>query len=143
MIETQLHNPFQSRKTIFLNTYKLRTSSLTYPAFYKSLKLTPLKGLTKLPISWCDVVACHSSTVTSGNFKREALTIKVGIALPILTPISWHGLPASFWPFDWHCMGNSCTRDVGDQNQVEVRVAIDCEPYSSLFYTWHSSIITK
>jgi len=52
-----------------------------------SLKLTPLEGLTKLPVIWCHVEGCQSSTVTGGELKREALSIEVGVALPILSPI--------------------------------------------------------
>lgn len=32
-----------------------------------------------------------------------------------------------------------CSGDVGDQNQVEVGVPIDGEPYSSFLHTWYSS----
>jgi len=47
-----------------------------------------LEGLTELPIRWCHVEACDSSTVTGGDLKREALSIEVGVALPILPPVS-------------------------------------------------------
>ena len=108
-----------------------------------SLKLTSLEGLTKLPISRCHVVACDSSTVTGGDLKRETLSIEEGVALPILPPVPWHGLPTSFGPFDGDCIDIPCTRDVVDQNQVEVRVSINCEPYSSLFHTRHPVFIIK
>lgn len=39
-------------------------------------------------------------------------------------------------------MNIPCTTHVGDQDQVEVRVAIDCESYSSFLHTGHS-VITK
>ena len=53
--------------------YKLLFFSLTYSIF---LKLTPSIGLTKLPIRWCHVKACDSSTVAGSNLKREALAIE-------------------------------------------------------------------
>jgi len=56
--------------------------------FFSLLKLTPLEGLTELPVRWCHVEACDSSTVTCGDLKREALSIEVGVALPILPPVS-------------------------------------------------------
>lgn len=80
------------------------------------LELTPYESLTELPIRWRHVVASDNSTITGGDLKRKTLAIEVWIALPVLTPVPGHGLPASFGPFDWDCMDISCTRDVGDQN---------------------------
>lgn len=62
------------------------------------------------------------------------------VALPILTPISGHGLPPGSRPFDRNRMDISCTRDVGDQNQVEEGVAVDGKPDTSLLSTGHPSV---
>lgn len=101
------------------------------------LKLTASKSLPKLPITRHHVVACESSTVTGCDLKRQALAIKVRVALPILAPVPRHGLPPCFRPFDRHCMNISCSADVGDQHQVEVRVSINGESYPSFLHTRH------
>lgn len=80
----------------------------------RSLKLTAYKGLPELPIRGRYVVASEGFTVTGGDLKGEALPVEIGIALPILAPISRHGYPPSFGPFDCECMDIPCTRDVGD-----------------------------
>lgn len=67
------------------------------------------------------------------------MAVEIGVALPVLAPVSGHGLPASFGPFDRDRTDVPCTRDVGDQNQIEVGVAVDCEPYSSFLHTRHPS----
>lgn len=56
-------------------------------AFPKNLKLTTLKSLAKIPISWCNVVASHSPSITGGDLEREALAIEDRIALPVLAPV--------------------------------------------------------
>lgn len=109
----------------------------------ESLKLTAFERLPELPISGRHVVASEGSTVTGGDSKGEALAVEIGIALPILAPISWHGYPPGFGPFDRECMDIPCTRDVGDQNQVEVCVTIDREPNPPFLDTWHPVVIWK
>lgn len=105
--------------------------------------MTALEGLPELPISRCHVVDGESSTVTGGDTEGERLAVEKGVCLPILPPVSGHGLPASFGPFDRECMDVPCTRDVADQNQVEVRVAVDREPNPPSLHTTHPSIIPK
>lgn len=75
--------------------YMVRNKKLEYDSFpsIDNLKLTLLEGLPKLPISRHHVVACHGSPVTGGDLKRKALAIKIGVTLPVLTPVSGHGLP--------------------------------------------------
>lgn len=101
-----------------------------------------MKCLTELPIRWCHVVTSEGSSITSGDLERERLTIEIRISLPILAPISGHGMPCRGGAFNGDCMNIPCTSHVGDQNQVEVRVTINGEPYSSLSHTRHSVIIS-
>ena len=104
----------------------------------KNLKLTTLKSLSKLPICWNHVVTGHSLSITGGDLEWETLSIHVVIALPVLAPVPWHGLPSCLRPFDGHRMDVSCTSNVADQHQVEVRVSIDGKPYSSFLHTGDS-----
>ncbi|KAF3781871.1 hypothetical protein EJ110_NYTH35604 [Nymphaea thermarum] len=59
------------------------------------------------------------SAITGGHLEGEGLPIEVGVALPVLAPISGHGLPASPRALDGHCMDVPCTSNVGDEYQVE------------------------
>ena len=102
------------------------------------LKLSPCKCLSKLPTARYNVVASDSSAITCSHFEREALTIEVVIALPILPPVPGHSLPSSLWPFDGHRMYISSSTNICDQNQVEVWVSIDCESDSSFLHTGDS-----
>ena len=40
-------------------------------------KLTSWCPNFKLPIGWCHIETCHSSTITGGDLKREGLSIEV------------------------------------------------------------------
>jgi len=84
------------------------------------LKLPPCKCLSKLPIARHNVVASDSSAITCSDLEREALTVEVVIALPILPPVPRHSLPSSLRPFDGHRMYISSSTNICDQNQVEV-----------------------
>lgn len=53
--------------------------------------------------------------------------------MPILPPVATHGEPTGLCALDAHAHDIPCTRDVADQNQVEVTEAVDCEPDPSLF----------
>lgn len=65
-----------------------------HKSMYKSflstdhLKLTTFKGLSKFPTSRHDIGADECESIASGDFKGEALAIEVGVALPILAPVS-------------------------------------------------------
>lgn len=58
------------------------------------------EGLAKGPAGGGNVVADYRAAVTCGYLKREALSIEVSVALPVLAPVSRHGLPVCFRPFD-------------------------------------------
>lgn len=54
-----------------------------------------------------------------------------GVGLPVLSPVAAHAHPPGFGSFDAHPHDIPCTRDVGDQNQVEVAKTVDGESDSS------------
>ena len=101
------------------------------------LELTSLECLAKLPISGCGVVASEGPSIAGGDLEGEALAVEVVVVLPVLAPVSRHGLPPWLWSLDWHGVDVPGAADVADQYQVEVRVTIDCEPYSSFLHTGH------
>lgn len=94
--------------------------------------------MPKLPTRGCHVVGGNGPSVTGGDLKGEALAIHVAVTLPILPPVLRHGLPPCVRPLDRHRFDVASTSHVGDQNQVEVGVAVDCEPYASFPRTGHS-----
>jgi len=52
------------------------------------LELCPCKCLSKLPITRHNVVASGNPAITCCDLERQALTVEVVIALPILPPVS-------------------------------------------------------
>nr|GFB04492.1 hypothetical protein [Tanacetum cinerariifolium] len=93
-------------------------------------------GLHHPPLSLAKarhVIASHDSSITGCYLEREALAVKIRVALPILTPVSRQCLPPSFGSFDRDTMNIPCPAYVGYQNQVEVGVTVDCEPHASSF----------
>ena len=69
------------------------------------------------------------------NYKREALTNKDSITLPILTPISLHLHPPCARSLDIHLCNISTARNIGYKHEVEVVEAIHCETNPALFNT--------
>ena len=104
------------------------------------LELAAFISFTKLPIRRRDVVASDGPTITGGDLKGEALTVEHRVTLPILPPIPWHWLPPCSRPFDRDCTDVSCSRNIGDQNQVEVRVSVQSESNPAFLYTRHPTI---
>lgn len=47
-----------------------------------------LEALTKPPIRRNNVESCFGSSIAKLNFERERLTIEVGVALPVSSPVS-------------------------------------------------------
>lgn len=102
-----------------------------------SLKLATLVGLAKLPAGGGDVVAGDGSAVAGADHEGEALPVENRVALPVLAPVSWHGLPPCSGTLDrdWpHVAGAAHVRY---QHQDEVCVAIDGESYPSFLYARH------
>lgn len=104
------------------------------------LILSSFKSLSKLPTSWNDVVRCNGPAITRSDTKGKALAIKIGIALPILSPISGHGFPPCLGPFNGNSMDISCAPNVCYQHQVEVGMTIDSKPYSSFLHTRYPAV---
>jgi hypothetical protein len=103
-------------------------------------EILPDKGLTKLPVRRNYVPRCRGSTVTACDTERKWLTNQNSIRLPVLTPVSAQAHPASPWSFHARPHNVSCSRHVSDQNQVEVTVTVDREPYPSSLSTWHPAV---
>jgi len=57
--------------------------------------------------------------------------------LPILPPVTAHAHPRGFTSFNTHAHDIPCTRDVGDQYQVEVTETVDCESDAACLSAWH------
>lgn len=94
-------------------------------------------GLSELPISGCHVVGCGAAPVAASDSEGQRLAHKHRVGLPVLPPVSAHGHPPGVGAFHAHAHDVSCARHVGDQNQVEVLVAVDCEPDPSLLSAWN------
>ena len=100
------------------------------------LELPSFKSLSKSPILWHNIVAGNCPAIAGCDSEGEALAIDIWVALPILAPVSWHGLPASPRSFDRHSMNITCTCHIGYQDQVEVGMTINGEPNASILHTW-------
>lgn len=72
------------------------------PSLSFLLELASLERLAKLPVGRNGVVAGDGTAVAGGDLERETLSVQVIVALPILSPISGHGLPSCFRTFDRH-----------------------------------------
>jgi hypothetical protein len=84
-------------------------------------------------------VAGDGAAVAGGEPERQLLAVEVGVALPLGAPVVAHGLPSR--PRPLHRYGRHVTgaADVGDQHQVEGRVAGDGEPDAARLGTRHSA----
>jgi len=56
-------------------------------------ELVAIESLAKGPTWRCNIVRDNGASLAGGNLKREALSIEVTVALPVLTPVSGHRLP--------------------------------------------------
>lgn len=99
------------------------------------LELSPRVGLPKLPPRRCDIIANQRPAIASGHLEGEALAVEVGVALPILAPILRHCLPPNLRTFDRHGVDVAGATNIGDQDQIEIRMAVNREPNSSLLLT--------
>ena len=101
------------------------------------------EGLTELPIGRGDVPRGWGAPVAPRNPKRQRLSHQHCVWLPVLTPVAAHGHPASLGPLHQHAHDIPCTRDVGDQDQVEVAEAVDSEPDPTVLAAWHPAQISR
>jgi hypothetical protein len=72
--------------------------------------------LPKGPTSRGDIVRNHTAAIASRHYKRETLSIKVRVTLPVLAPVSRHWLPPSSRTFDGHWMHIASTANIGNQD---------------------------
>ena len=89
-------------------------------------------SLAELPIGGYDVPGGGGSTVTACDPEGQRLAHQDGIGLPVLPPVTAHAHPTRFGSLDARPYDIPWTRDVCDQNQVEVAEAVDREPDPSL-----------
>lgn len=83
------------------------------------------------PILRSDVHARHGAAISGSDHERQALSIQVGVHLPVLAPVAPHGLPPSSGAFDLHCLDGATAADVGDEHQVEELVSVDGEVHAA------------
>ncbi|KAK2972365.1 hypothetical protein RJ640_014423 [Escallonia rubra] len=93
-------------------------------------------GLAELPVSGRHVPGGGGAVVTARDPEGQGLAHKDGVGLPVLAPVAAHGHPLGVGAFDAHADDIPCTRDVGDQDQVEVSEAVDRESDPSLLSAW-------
>jgi hypothetical protein len=104
-----------------------------------ALKLQSFKCLAELPICRSDVIGSDGPSIAGSDLEGESLPIQIGVALPILAPVAGHCLPTSVGTFDGNRLDIACTSYVGNEHQIEVRVAIDRESNSSFPQAWYSA----
>lgn len=114
-----------------------QTFLFKYIIYWLDTEILAHECLTKLPIRWCHVPWGGCPSVTAGDSKGKRLATQISIGLPILPPVTSHAQPVCFGPFDARPHNIPCTSHVGDQNQVEVTEAVDCESYPSSLPAWH------
>lgn len=90
-------------------------------------------GLAKGPACRGNIVGDYGAAIAGDYSEGEALAIEVGVALPVLAPVPWHRLPGSSWTLDGNSMDIAGAPHVGDEDKIEVGMAIDGEPDASWF----------
>lgn len=83
---------------------------------WHNLKLASCEGLPELPPGWYGIVACDGTAIAGGDLEREALAVKVRVALPVLAPVPRHCLPGSARSLDRNSIYVTGTGHIGDQN---------------------------
>ena len=94
-------------------------------------ELFAVKGLSKRPARRGNIVGHNRATITGNDPKREGLSYKIIVALPVLTPISDHGPPTSPRPFNVNSMNIPCASHIAYEYQIEVRIPVYSELNSS------------
>lgn len=95
------------------------------------------KSLAERPASRCDIVGHNGAAVAGSDLEGQALAVEIGVALPVLPPVSRHGLPPCSRTFDGNCMHIAGSTDVDDEYEVEIGVPVDREPYPTLSVAGH------
>lgn len=102
-------------------------------------ELTPTVGLAEAPVSGNGVFGNYGHSITGCDLEGESLTFEIVTTLPVLAPVSRHGLPTSCGRFDGNGMDVPSSGDVCYQNEVEVRMTVYREPHSSFLPARHSA----
>ena len=98
-----------------------------------SVELGAAEGLAEGPAVRHGGVGDDGAAVASGDAEGEALAVEERVALPVLAPVAGQGLPGRrALRLDGHGVHVAGAAHVGDQDQVEVRVAVDGEPDAAL-----------
>ncbi|KAK8496955.1 hypothetical protein V6N12_002544 [Hibiscus sabdariffa] len=83
----------------------------------KQLELPCSESLAKCQINRSHAIRGDHCAIACCDLKRECLTIHVGVALPFVTPISRHHLPAGFRPFNGDRPHISSTSNIDYQHK--------------------------
>lgn len=101
------------------------------------------ESLAEGPTSRGGVVGNNSAAVAGGDLKGEALAVEISVALPVLAPVSGHGLPGCPRPLDGDRVYVTRTSHVRHQYKVEERVSVNTEPYPTPSPTGHPAFVIK
>lgn len=107
------------------------------------VELFSFECLSVPPVGRGDVVGCESSALAVGYFKRQRLASEVGIALPVLAPVSGHGNPACSRPFHLDSRDKPVGARVCDENLVEVGAPCYGESDPALSFADHPASRTQ
>lgn len=102
------------------------------------LELTPFEGLTEVPMWWSNVCGGGNLAIAGCHSERDPLTNQNTFGLPIHAPISCHWQPVCVGSFEFYRCHVPSATNVVYQDEIEVLVAIECEPDAALLYTGHS-----
>jgi hypothetical protein len=97
-----------------------------------SSELSPAEGLAEGPAAGRCVVGDDGAAVAGGDAEGQGLSVQERVALPVLAPVARHGLPAGALALDGHRVHVAGAADVGDEDEVEVGVAVDSEADAAL-----------
>lgn len=67
------------------------------------IELTSLKGLAEAPIGRNGIQRGHGHTVAGPHSEGDCLTNQDSVCLPVLSPVSLHGLPFGVGSHDVDC----------------------------------------
>lgn len=92
-----------------------------------------------MPVGGGDVPGSGGAAVAASYAEGERLTHQFGVCLPVLSPVPAQVHPPGFRALHARPHDVPCAAHVRDQNQVEVAVAVDCEPDPAFLFAGHSA----
>ena len=107
-----------------------------------SSEVRPLEGLPEAPVGWSNIVRHRCSSIAGDSLEGDGLAVHSAVPseLPHLSPVTLQGEPVSAGALDVQLLHITSPSHIGDENQKEVRVAVDGEPHASRFRARHSAI---